>query len=435
MTDALPQTQLAVKWYPPRCDVRLESVPVPRVQHPDDAIVKIELAGLCGSDLHAYRGLEDISQPHVCGHEFVGHVVALGESFSPTSSPSRPPLYGTLRVGDKVISPFTTSCGDCRFCRLGFTARCVSSLLFGSPALPGAQAQYVRVPDAGGTLLPVEPSSPLNAILDKNLLLLADILPTGLFVAMQALAHPKLAPVLTGHPWPASESEFLKMEASASAAPLTHEDRTLTVGLVGLGPVGLCAAIALIDRLASLSVPLRIVAVDTNPIRRTKAQTIISTFSQSTLEELHVVDPDEAQVIVRKWGGGGCHAVLEVGHSISHRWVCPNMSHNAQVVGTPPALTLSHGLLAPSGVLSSCGVHQAPALPFTGREMYNTNMTLEFGRCNVRSLSDAAAGLLVRQQDALSEVVERIVPLTNAVEAYERFESGEWGKVVFNVWA
>ncbi|KAA1472364.1 alcohol dehydrogenase [Dentipellis sp. KUC8613] len=414
--NALPQTQLVVKWYPPRRDVRLESVPVPRVLHPDDAIVKIDLAGLCGSDLHAYRGLEDISQPHICGHEFVGHVVALGESFTPFSSPSRSSLYGRLCVGDKVISPFTTSCGDCHFCRLGFTARCVSSLLFGSPALPGAQAQYVRVPDAGGTLLLVEPSSPLMAIPDQNLLLLADILPTGLFVAMQALAHPKLSPVLTGRPWPASESGFLNVEASTNAAPLTQEDRTLTVGLVGLGPVGLCAAVALIDRLDILSVPVRIVAVDTNPIRRNKAQSIISTFSNSTLEEFHIVDPDEARVLVREWGGGGCHAVLEV-------------------VGTPLALTLSHGLLAPYGILSSCGVHQAPALPFTGREMYNSNMTLEFGRCNVRSLSVSATGLLVRQQGALSKVVERIVPLTNAVEAYERFESGEWGKVVFNVWA
>lgn len=102
------------------------------------------------------------------------------------------------------------------------------------------------------------------------------------------------------------------------------------------------------------------------------------------------------------------------------------------------ALTLSLALLAPSGVLSSCGVHQ-PQIPFTGGELYNRNVTLEFGCCSVHSIFVAAVELLLRRRDVLgaigeSGVVDRIVPLSDAVRAYEAFEKGVNGKVVFDPW-
>jgi threonine dehydrogenase-like Zn-dependent dehydrogenase len=71
-----------------------------------------KLAGLCGSDLHIYRGLEDVEEACVMGHEFVGEVVALGSAFEATDA-GRPSLYSTLKLGDKVLSPFTVSCGEC----------------------------------------------------------------------------------------------------------------------------------------------------------------------------------------------------------------------------------------------------------------------------------------------------------------------------------
>jgi threonine dehydrogenase-like Zn-dependent dehydrogenase len=108
-------------------------------------------------------------------------------------------------------------------------------------------------------------------------------------------------------------------------------------------------------------------------------------------------------------------------------------------VGTPAALTLSLALLAPSGVLSSCGVHQAFHIPFTGRELYNRNVNLEFGRCSVRSVVVAAAGLLWRNRFVLGAigeggVVDRVIPLSDAVGAYEAFDQGVYGKVVFDPW-
>lgn len=139
-----------------------------------------------------------------------------------------------------------------RYCRIGFTARCLSSLLFGSPALQGGQAQYVRVPLAGGTLLSLSAVSPsvddplslpqeLSYLPDPTLLLLADTLPTGLFVVLQACTHPKLVPIFTGIPWPRNVGH-LAQDGLLLDTPLPYlsaTDKVLDVGIVGLGPVGL----------------------------------------------------------------------------------------------------------------------------------------------------------------------------------------------------
>jgi threonine dehydrogenase-like Zn-dependent dehydrogenase len=136
--------------------------------------------------------------------------------------------------------------------------------------------------------------------------------------------------------------------------------------------------------------------------------------------EFIITDIPDAPKVVQAWGQGGCRTVLEV-------------------VGNPSALTLSLSLLAPSGILSSCGVHQAHQIPFTGRELYNRNVSLEFGRCSAHSIFVPAVELLLRRRDVLgaigeSGVVDRIVPLSDAVRAYEAFEKGVYGKVVFDPW-
>ena len=122
----------------------------------------------------------------------------------------------------------------CSVCRLGFTCRCKSSLLFGSPALQGAQAQYIRVPHAGGTLFNLSDAGLTNAqksIADSSLMLLGDILPTGMFAAAQALNHPKLQADLSGKPWPAC------LERPAPTANASAKT-TLIFAVIGLGPVG-----------------------------------------------------------------------------------------------------------------------------------------------------------------------------------------------------
>lgn len=129
-----------------------------------------------------------------------------------------------------------------RPCRQGFSSRCVRSLLFGSPALEGGQAQYVRVPYAGGTLFrldDIEPDpvggSSLAALADSSLVLLADILPTGYFAALQLLQHPKLLPLLSGNPYPSSTLVPDNPVGKSTAAPRD----ILNIALIGLGPVGI----------------------------------------------------------------------------------------------------------------------------------------------------------------------------------------------------
>jgi len=149
--------------------LRYEDVPEPVLSAPTDAVVRVRVAGICGSDLHPYFGRERGLDPAtVLGHEFVGEVMVVGDE-----------VRG-VRPGDVVVCPFTTSCGTCFYCRSGLTARCPEGQFFGwvegGRGLQGAQAEQVRVPLADGSLVRVPEG------LDEAVALLSgDILSTALF--------------------------------------------------------------------------------------------------------------------------------------------------------------------------------------------------------------------------------------------------------------
>ncbi|MES1245659.1 MAG: alcohol dehydrogenase family protein [Acidobacteriota bacterium] len=177
--------------------VACATVPDPSIQEAGDVIVRVRVAAVCGSDLHVYRGLETgLDAGTVMGHELAGEVVEAG------------PGVTRFRAGDLVVSPFTTSCGDCFYCRLGLTARCERGQLFGwvekGRGLHGVQAEYVRVPLADSTLVAIPEGTP-----PEQALLAGDVLATGWFGAESAGAEPGR-----------------------------------TVAVVGCGPVGLMAVIA-----------------------------------------------------------------------------------------------------------------------------------------------------------------------------------------------
>jgi alcohol dehydrogenase len=151
--------------------VRAESLTDPELVEPGDAIVKVEMAGLCGSDLHPFFGRETGLDPGtVMGHEFVGRVVSTGDAVS------------AVQVGDRVCCPFSTNCGDCFYCLNGLTSRCSTGQLFGwredGVGLHGGQAQWIRVPHANGSLLPVP-----DSLSNETALLLGDNLSTGFYSA------------------------------------------------------------------------------------------------------------------------------------------------------------------------------------------------------------------------------------------------------------
>jgi len=151
-----------------------QSATDPGILHATDAIVQITLSGICGSDLHVYHGRETgLDLGTVMGHEFVGTVIETGKEVK------------KFKKGARVLSPFTTSCGNCFYCRIGLTCRCEKGNLFGwvqnDHGLHGAQAQFIRVPMADTTLISLS-----NDLSEEKGLLLGDNFSTGYFCAENA---------------------------------------------------------------------------------------------------------------------------------------------------------------------------------------------------------------------------------------------------------
>ena len=109
-------------------------------------------------------------------------------------------------------------------------------------------------------------------------------------------------------------------------------------------------------------------------------------------------------------------------------------------MGNESALTLALDLVRPFGAIVSVGIPPKDGLPFTGAQLYNKNVSLDFGRCPAHALFPLAFDLLVKRQDVLGGVggeanlIDRVVSIEDAKESYIRFERGEWGKVVFDPW-
>ena len=171
-------------------DVRIENVPDPKIEHPRDAIIKITATAICGSDLHLYDGfVPTMEAGDVLGHEPMGIVVEVGREVK------------NLRKGDRVVVPFTISCGECFFCEKTLFSLCDKSnrnaeiavkAMGHSPAglfgyshmlggFPGGQAEYLRVPFADVGPIKIE-----SALPDEKVLFLSDIFPTGYMAAENA---------------------------------------------------------------------------------------------------------------------------------------------------------------------------------------------------------------------------------------------------------
>ncbi|MCL7380004.1 zinc-binding dehydrogenase [Streptomyces sp. 35G-GA-8] len=153
-------------------DVRVEDVADPKIQNPTDAVVRIVLSCICGSDLWPYKSLPHTDTPRHMGHEFLGVVEETGSEVA------------TLRRGDVVVAPFVYADNTCVYCREGLQTSCVHGGTWGVDGVDGGQGQAARVPYADGTLvtLPVGEDSELL----PDLLTLSDILCTGFHAARTA---------------------------------------------------------------------------------------------------------------------------------------------------------------------------------------------------------------------------------------------------------
>ncbi|KAK1731166.1 alcohol dehydrogenase GroES-like domain-containing protein [Colletotrichum acutatum] len=335
--------------------VSVEQRPIPTIQDDGDVIVKVQATALCGSELHVFRGHQPSETGFIMGHEFTGTVVEKGAAVT------------SLNIGDRVVSPFTSSCMKCFYCKNGYTSRCARSKLFGCGALDGGQAEYVRIPDADGTAMKAP-----TTISDNALVLMADIFPTGFFGAKSGF-------------------NLLKEEERSNA----------TAVVIGCGPVGLCAVISALEYR-----PKHLFAIDSVDSRLELARSLGA-------EPLNF-KTDRAGMekrIKEVTDGRGADVVIEV-------------------VGLSPALRTAFDIIRPFGVIASIGVHNGE-IPWTGTEAYGKNLRLQMGRCPVRAIFPEALALLEKKQDKLGFMFDRIMPLSEAVEGYTLFDQMKVQKVIF----
>eukprot|EP00899_Mesostigma_viride_P004871 jgi/Mesvir1/14385/Mv09782-RA.2 len=352
-----------------------EEFPRPTLQDSKDVIVAISLCGLCGSDMHPYKGREvGIDVGTVPGHEFVGSVIEAGADVV------------EFKVGDRVCCPFTVSCGACFFCRKHLSARCVHSQLFGwrenGAGLHGGQAEMVRVPLADATLMRIPD--------DEEALLCGDIFSTGFFCAQSA----NLAP--------AAKSTAPDSSNSPEASLSTDAQGPTSCAVVGCGPVGLMAIVA-----ARSLGACPIFAVDQVPERLQLAEE----FGAVAVN----LSEDPVAVVRAATGGFGSAAVLEV-------------------VGSPAATRLAYNLVQPGGTISSVGCHTSPEWGFTPVDGYNKNITYRSGRCPARSLMPLAMKRVMKAQLPIAKIITHRLPLSAGPEAYRMFDAKASGciKIVFD---
>jgi 2-desacetyl-2-hydroxyethyl bacteriochlorophyllide A dehydrogenase len=236
-------------------DVQLDDVPEPELLAPDDAIVRVEASGICGSDLHIYHGRVQIEPGFVIGHEFVGEVIAAGDEVRRVS------------VGDRVLGTYGTACGECFFCKREEFHKCDEARVYGHGAtlgdLQGAQAEQVLVPHANLTLRPVP-----EGLSDDVALFAGDVMGTG-FHAIDSR--------------PLAEGE--------------------TAAVLGLGPVGLCAVQA-----AKAAGASQVIAIDTVEDRLAMAESFGAT-------PVHLTEEDPRGEVKKLTEGRGVDLAVEaVGH-------------------------------------------------------------------------------------------------------------------------
>jgi 2-desacetyl-2-hydroxyethyl bacteriochlorophyllide A dehydrogenase len=236
-------------------EVRVDEVPDPELLAPDDAIVKVEASGICGSDLHIYHGRVQIEPGFVIGHEYVGEVVAAGDEVT------------RVKEGDRVLGTYGTACGECFFCSRGEFHKCDEARVFGHGAtlgsLQGAQAELVLVPHANLTLRPVP-----EGLSDDVALFAGDVMGTA-FHAIDSR--------------PLAEGE--------------------TAAILGLGPVGLCAVQA-----ARAAGAAAVIAIDTVEDRLKMAESFGAT-------PIHLTEQDPRAEVKKLTEGRGVDLAVEaVGH-------------------------------------------------------------------------------------------------------------------------
>ncbi|MEU0740481.1 zinc-dependent alcohol dehydrogenase [Streptomyces sp. NPDC006134] len=388
----------AVTWQGKR-DVRVEDVPDPRIQEPTDAVIRVTSAGLCGSDLHLYEVLTPFMTPgDILGHEPMGIVEEAGAEVP------------HLKPGDRVVVPFQIACGHCFMCGTGLPTQCettqvtaegMGAALFGYTrlygAVPGGQAEYLRVPQAQYGPIKVPDGPP-----DDRFVYLSDVLPT----AWQAVAY---ADVPQGG----------------------------SVAVLGLGPIGDMAC-----RIAQVKGAGRVFGVDLVPERLRRARERgVETY------DLRAFDNEKELVaaIRDETDGRGPDAVIDAVGTEAHGSAAAKLAQQASALlprslGAPlaerfgvdrlAALYTAIDLVRRGGTLSLSGVYGGMADPMPMLTLFDKQIQLRMGQANVRRWSDEILPYLTDEDPlGVDDFATHRVPLAEAPQAYEMFQKKQNGAV------
>jgi threonine dehydrogenase-like Zn-dependent dehydrogenase len=387
----------AVTWQGKR-HVSVDEVPDPRIQEPTDAIIEVTSTNICGSDLHLYEVLGAfMNKGDILGHETMGVVREVGGE------------TGDLKVGDRVVIPFQMSCGHCYMCARQLYSQCettqvrrqgTGAALFGYSELygsvPGGQAQYLRVPQAQFTHIKVPDGPP-----DSRFVYLSDILPT----AWQAVQY--------------------------AAVPV---DGTLVV--LGLGPVG-----DFVSRIAQNDQTIeRVIGVDLVPERLERA-------AKRGVEVIDLRDHEQdlGDVIRDMTGGRGPDSVIDAVGMEAHGSPLPKIAQAAaglvpDVLAKPvlkhagvdrlAALYSAIDIVRRGGTISLAGVYGGDADPLPMVTLFDKQLQLRMGQCNVKQWVDQIMPLLGDDDPlGVDTFATHVLPLSEAPHAYEIFQKKQDGAV------
>lgn len=376
-------------------DVRVDSHPDPEIVNPRDAIVEITSTAICGSDLHLYDGvIPGVLKGDILGHEFMGRVVEVG----PKSN---------LQVGQRVIVPFTISCGACFHCRNQEFSHCdnsnpaekqdASETLYGHPmsglfgyshmtgGYPGGQAELVRVPfsDVGPLVIP-------DHLEDEQVLFLTDILSTGWMAADQASV-----------------------------------EQGDTIVVWGAGPVGLFAA-----QSARIMGAEQVIVIDHYPHRLELARGLgckVIDYQQSNVLE----------ALMEMTGGQGPDAVIDAVGMESHGFQNFNPVDTLKQkvgIGADRIGALRQAILAvrKGGRVSVPGVYGGMSDKFPTGALMEKGLTLRTGQTHVQRYHKELLGRIEAGEIDTTFLISHVMSLEDAAEGYKNFayHQNEWTKVV-----
>jgi len=373
--------------------IEVDDVADPRIEHPEDVLLKVTATAICGSDLHIYNGFFPQKKPLVMGHEFMGIVEEAG------------PQVTSVAKGDRVVVPFPIACGTCFFCHHGLPGHCEKSNpdnygpeggaktqkgggLFGYTDLyggySGGQAEYVRVPYAN-----FGPRKVPEGFSDEEVLFLTDIFPTG----------------YSGIDW-----------AGVKGGE--------TVAVFGCGPVGLMA-----QKSAWLRGAKRVIGVDIQDYRletarRTALSETLNSNTTDVVEEIRAMtDGRGADVCVDAVG-------LEADRTLTDK--VSNALHGQ--MGSIKVLQACISAVRRGGYVSVLGVYGIPYNNFPLGQIFDKGIFLGFGQAPVQKHIDQLITYLKAGKVKLNDIISHRLSLKDAPHAYQIFCEKKDGcvKVVMN---